>query len=235
MLLIIILASFIVSLISFVGILFYKNVEKHVLFWVSFASGVLLTAAFIALIPESLENSFSSYFILLGFVSFLFLERFFHWHHCTETECHSHSTGLLVLFGDGLHNFVDGLIIAASFLVDFKTGLFTSLAIVLHEIPQEVGDFAVLLHSGYSKTKALLYNFFSALTSVLGAITGFFIFEKISVFIPYIIGFAAGGFIYISASDLIPKILKEKEDKKLLLYFLLGIIIFIILKILVVE
>ncbi len=235
MLLYIVIASFFVSLISLVGLFFYKNIEKHVFFWVSFASGILLSSAFIGLIPESFsENFFSSYFVLLGFLFFLFLERFFHWHHCGETECHSHSTGFLVLFGDALHNFVDGLVIAASFLINFNTGIFTTIAILFHEIPQEIGDFAVLLHSGFSKFKALKYNFFSALTSVLGAIVGFFVFDKVSFTIPYFVAFAAGGFIFISASDLIPKMFKE-NDKKLLLYFVLGIIVFISLKLLLPE
>ncbi len=232
---VIVFAAFFVSLVSLTGLFFYKNIENHVLFWVSFASGVLLSSAFVGLIPESFYSNSSSYFfVLFGFLFFLLLERFFHWHHCNEVECHVHNTGFLVLFGDALHNFVDGLVIAASFLAGFNTGFFTTIAILFHEIPQEIGDFAVLLHSGFSKFKALLYNFFSALTSILGAFIGFFVFDKISFIIPFVVAFAAGGFIFISASDLLPKIFSE-NDKKLLLYFFLGVFVFIILKILLPE
>ena len=132
------------------------------------------------------------------------------------------------LFGDAVHNFIDGLIIAASFLIDIKLGITTTFAVALHEIPQEIGDFGVLRHAGFSKLKALTYNLLTALTAVLGGILGYFLQSSTELVTLFLLPFAAGGFLYISASDLIPEIRKELNAKKSLLnlmVFLAGILI----------
>jgi len=211
----ILLSTFIVSLISLIGILFLslkeKLFSKILLLLVSFASGTLLGGAFLHLIPESLatfnENVFVA--ILLGIVVFFLLEKFL-WRHCHERECPVHPFAYLNLFGDGIHNFIDGLIIAASFITSIPLGVTTTLAVVSHEIPQEIGDFGILVHGGFSKTKALSYNFLSALIAVAAAVFTYFFFSYLPD-MGYLLAFAAGGFIYIAASDLIPELHKETK------------------------
>jgi len=214
----ILISTFIVSLISLIGILFLslkeKLFSKILLLLVSFASGTLLGGAFLHLIPESLatfnENVFVA--ILLGIVVFFLLEKFL-WRHCHERECPVHPFAYLNLFGDGIHNFIDGLIIAASFITSIPLGVTTTLAVVSHEIPQEIGDFGILVHGGFSKTKALSYNFLSALIAVAAAVFTYFFFSYLP-YIPnmgYLLAFAAGSFIYIAASDLIPELHKETK------------------------
>lgn len=213
----------VVSLISFVGIftltLKEEILRKYIFLFISVAVGALLGDAFIHLIPEAFKNSVNttstSILIIVGIFLFFILEKFLHWHHHGEDKenSHIHPVGRLVLFSDGIHNFVDGIIIGASFLVSIPIGLASALAVILHEIPQEIGDFAVLLHSGYTKKRALWLNFLSALTSVFGAVALFTlggINEKFSAcFLPI----AAGGFIYIAVADLIPELHKTKEVK----------------------
>lgn len=156
------------------------------------------------------------------------MERYLHWRHCHEEgECKIHAFTYLNLVGDGFHNFIDGMVIAASFLVSLKLGLVTTLAIVLHEIPQELGDFAVLVYGGFTKKKALLFNFASALMAVLGAVIGYLVTDLVKNFASFILPFTAGGFIYIATSDLIPELHKENDLKRstaAFLAFLLGII-----------
>ncbi len=176
--------------------------------------------AFIHLIPEAFEEStnsnFTSILIIVGILFFFVLEKFLHWHHHgedTEEEMHIHPVGKLILFSDGVHNFLDGIIIAASFMVSIPVGIATTLAVILHEIPQEVGDFAVLMHSGYSRLRALWLNFLSALTALLGVVV-FIVFGQLAESLTYYaLPVAAGGFIYIALSDLIPELHKTKEAK----------------------
>jgi len=215
----ILISTFIVSLISLIGILFLslkeKLFSKILLLLVSFASGTLLGGAFLHLIPESLgtfnENVFVA--ILLGILVFFLLEKFL-WRHCHERECPVHPFAYLNLFGDGIHNLIDGVIIAASFLApptpNVSLGLVTTLAVISHEIPQEIGDFGILVHGGFSKTKALSYNFLSALIAVAAAVFTYFFFSYIPD-MGYLLAFAAGGFIYVAASDLIPELHKETK------------------------
>jgi len=143
-------------------------------------------------------------------VLFLLVEKVLHWRHCHKGDCGIHTFGPINLIGDSIHNFIDGLIIAATFLVDINLGIATTIAIAFHEIPQEIGDFAILLHSGMTKMKALLLNFASALMAVLGGIIGYFFFTNLEFILPYVIGIAAGGFIYIAGVDLFPILHKEK-------------------------
>jgi zinc and cadmium transporter len=152
------------------------------------------------------------------------MERLFYWRHCHEGKCDIHAFTYLNLFGDALHNFIDGLVLAASFIISVPLGIATSLAVASHEIPQEIGDFGVLLYGGFSKYRALAYNLISALTAVLGGITGYFLSAAVSGLAPMLLPITAGGFIYIAASDLVPELHKEKNNYKANLAFLLFIL-----------
>lgn len=237
----IIIASFIISLGAFVGIftlaLQEDKLSKILLFLVSLSAGALMGGAFIHLLPEAsekIEGNTLFTTVLFSFIFFFFVEKLLHWRHCHKGKCNIHTFGYMNLFGDSIHNFIDGLIIAATFLVDIKLGIITSFAVALHEIPQEIGDFGVLLYAGFKKEKALIANFLVALTVVLGGIVGYFLSFSVNSFIPYLLPFAAGGFIYIAASDLMPEIRKETSLKKSMLsfgIFLVGVTIMFLVKI----
>jgi zinc and cadmium transporter len=220
--LIAILASVIaVSLIAFVGILFVglkESLLKRILTaLIGFASGTLLGGAFLHLLPEAIEMNEATafYYVIIGIVSFFALEKFLYWRHCHEEECPVHMFVYLNLIGDGVHNFIDGMIIAATYIISFAAGNYhlgfaTTLAVISHEIPQEIGDFGVLIYGGLSKRKALTYNFLSAVTAILGAITTYFLTYVQSVE-TLLVPFAAGGFIYIAATDLMPELHKKSR------------------------
>lgn len=213
----------VVSLISFIGVLALSVREellrKYIFIFISVAVGALLGDALIHLIPEAFENSLNitntSVLIIAGIFFFFILEKFLHWHHHGEDkdDNYIHPVGKLVLFSDGVHNFLDGMIIAASFLVSIPVGIATTIAVILHEIPQEVGDFGVLLHSGYTKKRALWLNFLSGLSAVLGAIVLFTLGANVEAAALWFLPLAAGGFIYIAVADLIPELHKTKEVK----------------------
>lgn len=211
----IIIAIAVISLISFIGVLtlLIRKIDNIMHILVSFAAGSLLAAAFLDLIPESIGkisviNSF--YLVLAGFFLFFLIEKFFHWRHCHDEYCKEHPFTYLSLLGDGVHNFFDGMIISASFLSSYSLGLVTTLAVIVHEIPQELGDFAVLIHGGFTKKKAVLWNFLISLTAFIGAFVVYFFRVNINM-LTALLPFAAGGFIYIAASDLIPEMHKEKH------------------------
>jgi zinc and cadmium transporter len=153
----------------------------------------------------------------------MFTEKILHWHHCRDEHCNKHPFTYLLLLGDAIHNFLDGIIIAGSFFVSIPFGVISSILIILHELPQEIGDFGVLVYGGMTKTKSLLYNFISQLTAVLGGSVGFFFInsEKITV---YLLPLSAGSFIYIAIADLIPELIKEKNPKRILFNFIVIII-----------
>jgi len=202
---------------------------------ISFAIGALLAVAFWGLIPEAFAQIKPEQFqalsgtILAGVLGFFVLEKLLIWRHCHSGDCeahgdeddhgHSHSHGMaksagaLIILGDGIHNFVDGVLIAAAFLTDVHLGIVTSLAVAAHEIPQEVGDFAILLHSGYSKSKALFYNMLASLTTVLGGVLAYFGLEDLHDSLPYFLALAASSFIYIAVADLIPSLHKKTDMK----------------------
>jgi len=211
----------IVSLIAFVGILFIglkENLLRRILTaLIGFASGNLLGGAFLHLLPEAIEKTeaVTFYYVILGIVSFFALEKFLYWRHCHEDECPVHMFVYLNLIGDGIHNFIDGMIIAATYIISFASGNYqlgfaTTLAVIFHEIPQEIGDFGVLIYGGLSKKKALTYNFISAVTAILGALTTYFLTYLQSIE-TLLVPFAAGGFIYIAATDLMPELHKRSR------------------------
>lgn len=236
----IIISTIIISLISLIGVftlvLKKKSLSKILLILVSLSAGALMGGAFLHLIPESLEvfDGISIFiYVLIGFVLFFIIEKILHWRHCHKEECHIHTFAHMNLVGDIVHNLIDGLIIAASFVINIGLGITTTIAVALHEIPQEIGDFGVLIHGGFNKKKALLLNFVTALTAIIGGIVGFYISGESQGFINFLLPFAAGGFIYIAASDLIPEIRKEKKVLKSLVnlvIFIIGIIIMYLLR-----
>lgn len=220
-LLLIILSAFSVSLISFVGIftlsLNEKILKKLLFYFVALAVGGLMGDAFLHLLPEATEgfgNGNAFLFALVGFFLFLMVEKIIHWRHCHESDCPVHTFVYMNLIGDAIHNFIDGIIIAVSFTTNFGVGLASTVAIILHEIPQEVGDFGVLMHGGFSRKKALFFNFLTAVTAVFGGIFGFYLLFLVEPISKYLLAFAAGGFLYIAATDLIPEIQKEHNIKK---------------------
>ncbi|MCX6819488.1 MAG: ZIP family metal transporter [Candidatus Aenigmarchaeota archaeon] len=235
----ILLSTFLVSIISFIGILTFvikeRLLERLLLILVSLAAGALMGGAFLHLIPEATEfgSNIVFVYILVGFAVFFLIEKILHWRHCHKEKCPEHTFVYMNLIGDGVHNFIDGLIIAASFVTDFNLGIVTTLAVALHEIPQELGDFGVLVYGGFKKMRALFMNFLSAVTAIAGGIIGYFIAGYSTSFLMFVLPFAAGGFIYIAAADLIPEIRKEASLKKSLLnfsVFVLGVLIIYALK-----
>lgn len=235
-----------ISLIAFIGALtlFLKEriLDKVLLFLVSFSAGALIGGAFLHLVPEAIEqvgiegDSILSIFLylLLGFCIFFILEQFIKWHH-HHAKHHPKIKpfSYLILVSDAVHNFIDGLIIAASFAVCGPVGLAAAVAVGVHEIPQEIGDFGVLVYGGFKKTRALLLNFLTAITVIFGGVVGFFLSGQIGVSIVYLLPFAAGNFIYIACSDLIPEIKKQEGFKKSITHFfvfLLGIGLMFLIK-----
>ncbi len=227
----------IISLIAIFALAIKTEILKKILLYmVSFSTGALLADALIHLLPEAVEEAGAftfqiSLFVLSGILFSFIVEKFIHWRHCHHPEHidhEVHSFASMNLFGDGVHNFIDGLIIGASYLVSIPVGIATTIAVVLHEIPQEIGDFGVLLHGGFSKKKAILMNFLTALTAVIGTIIALAVGLKVQGLTDFLIPFAAGGFIYIAGADLIPELHKETNTKKSfmqLLAFILGIAI----------
>jgi len=234
-------SAFLVSLISLIGIFLFgikeNTLKKMLMILVGLSAGSFIGNAFLHLLPESLEKSssfFTFLFVIIGFCLFFIIERILHWHHCHKNKCSTHTFAHMNLIGDGIHNFIDGLIIAASFLINIPLGITTSIAIIIHEIPQEISDFGVLLHGGFSKSRALAFNFLSAAIAIAGALIGYFA-SFISNATLFLLPIAAGGFIYVGASDLIPELHKEKDIKKSFLsfaMFLIGILLMLLLKIL---
>jgi len=236
-------SSLLMSAIALVGsvtlILKEKTLNKIILPLVAFAAGSLIGGAFFHMIPAgiiSYGNTTGFYlWIVIGFVVFFMLEQFLHWHHChrADLDCKKPLT-YLILIGDALHNFIGGLAIAGVFLIDIRLGIMTWLAAAAHEIPQELGDFSVLIHGGWSKHSALIFNVLSALTFLIGGLITYILSSDFDV--AFLVPFAAGNFIYIGASDLIPEIKKHENLKTNIIHLLsliTGIILMIAIRILI--
>jgi zinc and cadmium transporter len=232
----------VVSLISLIGIIFVKTsfhkIQKWISVLVALSVGAMFGDSFIHLLPEALEKINDSLTVgisvLTGIIFFFVLERFLRWHHHHEDGEEQNvplHIGPLIFTSDFLHNFIDGIIIGASYLISLPVGIATTLAVILHEIPQEIGDFGLLLHAGYTPKKALWMNFLSATSSVLGMIL-VFVFGSIITITPFIIAFAAGSFIYIAGSDLVPELHKHTFSKKTFVEFgamILGLVLMLAL------
>lgn len=205
-----VLAVSLVSLVGIVTLLLRRTLLRRILFvLVSFAVGGLFGGAFFHLIPESVEHmgiQRSSVYVMMGIVAFFVLEKFIHWRHCHAEDDRTHPFVAMNLIGDSVHNFMDGLLIGASYLADIGLGIATTTAIIFHEIPQELGDFGVFVHGGCSARRALAYNFLSALTAVFGAVIALIVGAEVHGFSAVLVPVAAGGFIYIAGSDLIPEL-----------------------------
>ncbi|MDO8628706.1 MAG: ZIP family metal transporter [Nanoarchaeota archaeon] len=236
------LSVIIVSCISFVGVvslvLSKSLLHRLLLYMVGFSAGALLGDAFLHLLPESVESLpivTVSLVALLGIVVSFAVEKFVQWrhvHHADVQEIKEHGHKVFAsmnLIGDAVHNFIDGMIIAGSYLVSFPLGLSTTFAVALHEIPQEVGDFAVLLHGGLKLKKALWFNFLSGMTAILGAAVALLLRSAVENISVYLSSFAIGGFIYIAATDLIPELHKERysvgSSSKQLIALMLGMVV----------
>lgn len=225
-----IVSVLIISLISMVGtiILAIKKayIKPVLLFFISFAAGALLGDVFIHLLPELINKGDfklqTSLGILAGILIFFVMEKILNWRHChmTADPHHVHPLAHMNLVGDVFHNFVDGMVIAASYLVSIQVGLATTIAVVLHEIPQEMGDFGILLHTGMTAKKALFFNFVSALTAFLGALFVLIFTPDPAVALHFIIPLVIGGFLYIASADLIPELHKDVEPRKSLIQLL---------------
>ncbi|UCD14403.1 MAG: ZIP family metal transporter [Thermoplasmatales archaeon] len=236
----ILLSTFAIALIAFVGIFTLAMKErllnKILIVLVSLSAGVLMGGAFLHLMPEAVEGSQGAdilVFVLVGFILFFIIEKFLHWRHCHNGKCDVHTFHYMNLIGDSVHNFIDGLIIAASFFVSTSLGITSAIAIAAHEIPQEIGDFGVLIYGGFKKKRAIVLNFAVATTVIVGGGVGYIISKSIEQAVIFLIPFAAGGFIYIAATDLIPEIKKELDIKKsmaTILVFICGILIMWLIK-----
>lgn len=224
-------AVLIVSVISFVGIALFavseSFIRRSLVYLVSLAAGVLLGEVFIHILPEVTEErgmtASVSVGILIGIIASFIIEKIIHWHHChvLPSSDHHHPVGMLTLVGDGIHNVVDGALIAGSFLVSSELGIATTIAIALHEIPQEISDYALLIYSGYTRKAALLWNFCSALVAVFGALIVLISRSEHPDFLPLLMAFAAGNFLYIAGADLIPELHKETRLRSALTQLIL--------------
>lgn len=233
-----ILSVLLVSVISLLGgltLVFKRNyLKSFLLFMVSFAAGALLGDVFIHLLPELIaEGGFTfmtGLYIILGILIFFILEKVMHWRHChlsaEDQKDHAHPLAVMNLVGDFMHNFIDGILIAGSFLLSVPVGIATTIAVIFHEIPQEMGDFGVLLHSGMKPKKALLFNFASALSALLGVLLVLGLGFNAEATVAFIIPITIGGFLYIANTDLIPELHKEVKPFNSfiqLLSFILGV------------
>lgn len=227
-------STIVVSLISITGIFFLAlktdKLQKIVFILVSIAVGALLGNVFFHLIPESFETIENKGLIailaLTGILSFFVMEKFLHWHHGHDVghiDPHPKSYGYISLFADGIHNFTDGILIAAGWMAGPEIGMATTLTVVLHEIPQEISDFGILIHAGFTAKRALWLNFYAALTAVLGTVITLLIGSKVESLSHWVLPVAAGGFIYLAGTDLMPELNKDRSSRNSLIQLLMII------------
>lgn len=223
----------IVSLLSLLGLIAFpfgeKKIQKFLIWAVAFAAGTLLGDAFLHLIPEAYAQGGSllvPFSLLGGMLAFFVLEKFIHWHHCHDIECEEHNPtfSYVIMFGDAMHNFIDGMIIAASYAVSIPLGIATTLAVVFHEIPHEIGDYASMLYGGFSKVKALWYNFLAGMVAIAGAGLVLVIDMNVDLLTKALVPFAAGGFIYVASADIIPELHKSTKIRHSILQLVCIII-----------
>ncbi|MEM5828085.1 MAG: ZIP family metal transporter [Candidatus Aenigmatarchaeota archaeon] len=234
----VLLSTLFVSLTGLVGIFSLlmkeRKIRRIIEFIVPFSAGVLLSNSFLHILPEALENlekENALLILIIGFLFFLFLEFVFHWHHCHEYKCTIHSFGYLVIIADVIHNFLDGISIGITYSINVYLGIFTTLAIILHEIPQELGNFSLLLASNFKREKAILLTFLSQLSAILGGVIGYVFLTKEFVYI--LLALVGGGFLYLSTVDILPNINKESKIKKrflMIIIFIVGIVFMYFLK-----
>lgn len=231
-------AASIGSVILSASLLFLNNkwLEKVSGYLLYLAGGTLLGSALLGLIPEATESLDISHvmeWVMIGILAFFVLEKIILWHSCHNKDCErqSHAAAPMIIIGDAFHNAIDGVVIAASFLSSVELGIFVTVSVILHEIPQELGDFAILIRSGYSRKKALAYNLLSGSSSLVAGVAAYFLLDFVQAVIPYTIAIAAASFLYISLADLIPEMHKETKPKESLIQFLLiiaGVIIILL-------
>jgi zinc and cadmium transporter len=237
----ILVATFIISLISLIGVTTFplkgKWLNQALTALVAFSAGALLGGAFLHLLPEAIAELGARLdiflYLLLGFCMFFILEQFLRWHHEHSSTQTVEPFSYLILVSDGVHNFVDGLAIAASFVASYPTGIATTLAVALHEIPQELGNYGVLLYGGMGRRRALLFNYITQATAIVGGIAGYFASSTMHYSIAYLLPFAAGNFIYIATDDLIPEIKHRADLRRSIIHFCLflaGIGLMLIIK-----
>lgn len=233
-------ANVIISFISFAGVITLAskklNEKSTAALLVSFAAGVMLATALINILPEALDSlpiKSGLHWFMFGIVGAFFLERFLLWYHHHHEDTHNiNPTATLVIVGDGIHNAIDGLAIAATFIANPALGIAATVAIAAHEIPQEIADFSILRHCGMSRNKALLWNFISALTAVVGGVIGYYIFRESLATVGYALGFTAGIFLYVAVADLIPELHHPKTARHWIpqtIFFVLGILLMVVL------
>lgn len=227
----VLLASMVLLLPSKVRISILPNL-------ISYASGTLLGAALLGMLPKAIHLSQNPEGVLIsvlfGIVLFFAMEKMILWRHCHKEDCEVHNAAApLIIIGDGFHNLIDGVVIASSFLISVQAGIVVSIAVIAHELPQEVGDFAILLHQGYSKKKALLFNLLSSSTTLVGGVVSYFALAQMQSFIPYILSISAASFLYIALADILPGLQKHCSKRSSALQFillLLGISTIVLIK-----
>ena len=217
-------ATLLVSAASLSGVLFLflrrQRVARISAWLVAFASGTLIGAAFFHLLPESLHLGGSPFPLLVaGILLFFALEKFLCWRHCHESQCEVHSFTYLNLVGDGIHNFLDGLIVAGAFLVNAEVGMVTTAVVLVHEVPQELGEFGVLTYGGFSPSKAVLINTLTGLTAVFGGVLGYLFSVHVKSLQPILLPFAAGAFLYVALADLIPELHRRRNPRESIAQF----------------
>lgn len=231
----ILIATTVVSLGSLIGVVtlsLNQNLLNKILkLLIALSAGTMLATVFLHILPEVAEMTEEPHdylmLTMLSFVLFFFIEKVLHWRHCHDSSCEDHHHfGTMNLIGDAIHNFIDGLLIAGAFMVSPAVGIPTTIAIAMHEIPQEIGDFAVLLYSGFTKNKAIFLNILISFTAVIGGVVGYYLIDINQTLTMYLLPIAAGGFLYIATSDLIPELRQEKSSSRVLATFttfILGI------------
>jgi len=226
--------------LAFIFLNLTKNIQKSLVSsLVAYATGTLLAAASLGMIPTAISKAGDAIQIVMtyflgGLIFFFILEKLVIWRHCHDAECvvTGEAAGPVILIGDAFHNFVDGIVIAASFLINFTFGIAISLSVIAHEIPQEIGDLAILIDKNYSKKKAFLYNLLSGVATIPAAIIGYFLLDLISLAIPYVLAISAASFLYIALSDLTPELHQKlglKHSLRQLILLFAGIITMILI------